>query len=215
MKGAGQQLAVAIEWGTRVEAVPGEAEAGDRCIVCPFASGVLLGAIDGLGHGREAAAAAGIAAEVLAERPSDPVAALLRRCHGALKRTRGAVIALASIHYPDNSLSWLGVGNVEAVLYRAAARGDGNGGATAARDTHVIQLSGVVGYQLPDLRPASTTIAVNDRLLMATDGVRSDFPREIVLRGQPQKTADLLMQRNRKTTDDALILVARYLGNRP
>src|SRR5216684_973838 len=47
-----------IEWGVATLALPGEAQSGDRHLVKPVGSSVLVAVVDGLGHGAEAATAA-------------------------------------------------------------------------------------------------------------------------------------------------------------
>ncbi len=47
-----------IEWGVAAQPLEGEAESGDLHVVQRFPKGVLVAAVDGLGHGPEAAAAA-------------------------------------------------------------------------------------------------------------------------------------------------------------
>jgi negative regulator of sigma-B (phosphoserine phosphatase) len=49
-------------------------------------------------------------------------------------------------------------------------------------------------------------------LVFATDGVRSDFSTYSPLGRDVQDTADAMLARYGKQTDDALVLVARYLG---
>ena len=47
-----------IEWGVASRALPGETRSGDLHVVESFAGGALVAAVDGLGHGEEAADAA-------------------------------------------------------------------------------------------------------------------------------------------------------------
>ena len=46
------------EYGIAKLALPGEGQSGDQCLVCCNESGILVAAIDGIGHGAEAANAA-------------------------------------------------------------------------------------------------------------------------------------------------------------
>ena len=190
-----------IEWGVAARALPGEAASGDLHLVKPFEGGVLLAAIDGLGHGGEAVAASETAAAVLEQDAGAELEALIRRCHAALLRTRGAVMTLAALHWAESRLTWLGVGNVEAVLLRASQ---------PAR-TRVVLRNGIVGYHLPELRPANLPIAPNDVLVFATDGLRNGFSEGLARSAAPQQMADLILERYFKGTDDALVLVARYV----
>src|SRR2546422_8836961 len=88
-----------IEWAAAGRALGGPSEAcesGDIHVAAPFPKGILVGVIDGLGHGPEAAQAARTAARVLTAHAGEPVQALIQRCHGSLRNTRGAVMSLAS-----------------------------------------------------------------------------------------------------------------------
>jgi hypothetical protein len=191
-----------VEWGVATRTLEGHNESGDRHLVCPFPHGVLLAAVDGLGHGEEAAAAAKAAVACLESRPQDSVISLVRGCHDALMGTRGVVISLASYNSQDGTLMWLGVGNVEGVLVR---------GEPASSQEVLLLRGGVVGYQLPPLFGSVITVAPGDTLVFATDGVRSDFLVHVTPRLPPQPLADRILALCDKGTDDALVLAARFV----
>src|SRR5690349_17718969 len=94
----------ALDWGVSWRALPGERESGDLHIVKTFATGILVGAVDGLGHGPEAAVAARAAVSVLEEHAEEPLIPLVKRCHEALRRTRGVVLSIASISTLDSQM---------------------------------------------------------------------------------------------------------------
>ena len=102
--------------GLAERALGGEDQSGDRCVVVTNGHRVLVGVIDGVGHGPEAARAATAAATVLETFVHEPVDALLQRCHERLRDTRGAAITLAVIDTDAHSLEWVGAGNVAAAL---------------------------------------------------------------------------------------------------
>lgn len=194
-----------IEWSARGRPLPGERESGDRHMVAAFGDGALLAVIDGLGHGQEAAIAASIAVSELERDPTAPLAELIGRCHTALRRSRGAVLSLVRLDALPGTLSWTGVGNVAGVLARAAPTGGPAREALLAR-------SGVVGYRLPPLRVSTLTIGPGDTMALATDGIAGGFDLEPLLRVPPDRAAADILDRHGKDTDDALVLVARYLG---
>lgn len=190
--------------GVAGQAMPGETLSGDLHVVRLFTGGVLLAALDGLGHGREAAAASKTAAAVLESHAEEPLSALVRRCHEALARTRGAVMTLATLH-SDGRLTWLGVGNIEAAVL---PRAGGNSGVSFA----LLLRNGVVGHQLPPLYTSTMPVAAGDLLILATDGIGGGFAECVVRSDPPQKIANRILERHFKGTDDALVLVARYIG---
>src|SRR5213594_3981964 len=189
-----------IEWGVASLAMPGEAESGDRHLVKSVGTGVLVAVVDGLGHGAEAASAAKAAVAALERHASESPAPLLERCHRALKGTRGAVMSVAVFTRPDRSMTWVGVGNVEGLLRSGAARAS------------LVTRGGIVGSELPRLHPVVLAIAPGDTLFFATDGIREGFAEGLSPEAAPQQLADQILARHGKGTDDALVLVARYLG---
>ena len=194
-----------IECGIAARSFDGRGESGDQYLVEPFSDGVLVMVVDGLGHGPSAAVAGKAAVAAMVGHVSEPVTALLKRCHENLRRTRGAVISLASFNVLAGTMTWLGIGNVKGVLLRA----DGRAGRTRER---LLLRGGVVGYQLPTLRPAMLSVVPGDTLILATDGLRSVFADELVLGEPPQEMADRIFDQYRRGTDDAMVLVARYVG---
>jgi hypothetical protein len=208
MTGAREEPALPVEWAWAGAPIAGERESGDAHVVAAFPGGALVGVIDGLGHGAEAAAAASEAVRVLEVHAGEPLPALVGRCHEALRKTRGAVMSVVSFDVRASSLTWLGVGNVEALLLH---------GGPAARSLReaISPRGGVVGYLLPSLRPATLPVVAGDTLVLATDGVRSGFATDLDVRGRPQVIADTILSRFARGSDDALVVVARYLGAAP
>ena len=194
-----------IDWGVATQAIPGEAVSGDLHLVKLFAHGALVAVVDGLGHGDEATAVAKAAIAVLEEHADQSVILLVKRCHDALRKTRGAVMTLASFNVLDSTVSWLGVGNVEGLLLRADTRG------VPASESAFLR-GGVVGYQLPPLRASVIAIAPYDLLILASDGIGSGFRQNLPATEPAQEIADRIMGQHFKGNDDALVLVVRYRG---
>jgi phosphoserine phosphatase RsbX len=90
-----------IDWAVAARPLAGQSVSGDRHAVAPFPAGALVGVIDGLGHGEEAAVAAAIAVATLTAHAHEPVISLLKRCHEQLKGTRGVVMSVASFAARD------------------------------------------------------------------------------------------------------------------
>jgi serine phosphatase RsbU (regulator of sigma subunit) len=194
-----------IEWGVAGRTLAGQIMSGDAHLVSPFEGGVLVAVIDGLGHGPEAHLAASAAVAVLSRRPQAPVTDLIQLCHAEIKSTRGVVLSLASFDTTRGLVTWVGVGDVEGVLLSAADPSRGGRQSLLLRN-------GVVGYQLPSLREVICPVATGDMLIFATDGVRHDFTATAPNGRSPQAIADDIIANHGKSTDDALVLVARYLG---
>jgi hypothetical protein len=192
-----------VEWGWAGAALEGD-ESGDLHVVAMFPRGALVAVIDGLGHGPEAALAAREAASILEEHAALSVRELVLRCHEGLRKTRGAVMSLASFDTRSSTIEWCGVGNVEGVLLRAGAAGRGS----EAIGTR----GGVVGYRLPTLNVSTVTVSTGDLLVLATDGIQLGFSAAVDVDREPQVIADAVFARCAKGSDDALVLAVRYLG---
>jgi phosphoserine phosphatase RsbX len=198
--------ATVIDWGVAALTSPGERQSGDLHLVKGVPGGTLVAVVDGLGHGAEAAAAARTAVTTLEEHAAESVIALLQRCHVALKGSRGVVMSLAFLDQRARSLTWAGVGNVEGVVLR----GDGR---TAARERiGLVARGGIVGSELPLVRPQEVGLVAGDLLFFATDGIREGFHEGFPADASPQHLADHILANHGKGTDDALVLVARYRG---
>ena len=193
-----------LDWAIAELPLAGEARSGDLHIVKQFDHKLLVGVVDGLGHGGAAADASRIAVDVLEENPHGTLESLVARCHGKLKGTRGVVMSLASIDLRENTATWMSVGNVEAVVLRK----------DRPRIEHLMLNGGVVGYNLPHLRPARLALSEGDVLVFATDGVAGEFAAALNPAELPQKMADRICADFGKGTDDALVLVLKYGGLR-
>jgi negative regulator of sigma-B (phosphoserine phosphatase) len=193
-----------IDWSAAMLALEGETISGDMYLIRPFPNGVLVAAVDGLGHGPEAAASAQVAISTLEANADQPVVSLVRSCHQALKGMRGVVMSLASFNKTENTLTWLAVGNVEGRLFRA------NQAPPFAREILLLR-GGIVGSNLPSLIAVTVPISAGDVLIFASDGIRNDFAENLYVNIPPQQLASDILTRSAKNTDDALVVVARYL----
>jgi negative regulator of sigma-B (phosphoserine phosphatase) len=194
-----------LERGVAGLAHEGEGRSGDLAVFAPSARGGLVAVIDGLGHGDAAADAAEAAAEVLRREVEREPQELLETCHSALRRTRGAVMTLAWFDLERRSMTWTGVGNVEARFVRAGDAGD-------ARHASPVVLGGVVGFNLPQVRLGAIPLEPGDAVVLATDGVTADFSVSLTSGVNAQELAERVLENHGKGTDDALAAVVRYLG---
>ncbi|MBN1978979.1 MAG: SpoIIE family protein phosphatase [Anaerolineae bacterium] len=202
----GVDAAPFIEWGVALRRFSGQDESGDGYLIESHPDGVLVVVVDGLGHGPQAAEVTQVAIAALKGHADKSVDFLFKRCHRELAGTRGVVMSLASLDARGGAMTWAGVGNVTGLLLRADSQ------AERARET-LLPRGGVVGYRLPSLYPVVIFVAPGDTLIFATDGLRSGFAEDVPLNDVPQQIAEHILEHYGRGTDDALVLVARYVGN--
>jgi negative regulator of sigma-B (phosphoserine phosphatase) len=196
-----------IEWDVAQATLKGENKSGDGYLVKPFAKNVLVAVVDGLGHGDEAAAAAKIAVDVLDANAHDSVISLFKRSHEALRKSRGVVMSMALLNGLDATLTWTGVGNVEGLVVRADPE-------IKPEKESLLMRPGVLGSSLPTLYASIIQMMPGDTFVFATDGIRSGFDEIVNSYDPPKEIATSILANYAKESDDALVLVARYLGQR-
>jgi negative regulator of sigma-B (phosphoserine phosphatase) len=179
----------------------GEERSGDVAVFCATPSGGLACLIDGLGHGPEAADAAETCADVVRANADTPPHELLERCHAALLKSRGVVMTAAWFDLERATVSWAGVGNVDARLVRPAPD---------PREDVALVFGGVIGYRMPQVRVATRDLARGDVLVMITDGIDGAISPALAGGGAAQAMAERIFAMHGKGTDDALAVVIRY-----
>jgi negative regulator of sigma-B (phosphoserine phosphatase) len=162
---------------------------------------MLLGAVDGAGHGPLAEAAADALVLCCAEDPGAPMEELILRGHLRLRGTRGAVVSLA--HITPGALVWSGVGNVAGAIFRADGTREG-----------LIPRAGVVGHRLGPLRVVGRALLPGDLLAFATDGVHPGFSLPRGFSREPAVVAAGILAAHARFDDDALV-VAALAGTSP
>jgi len=193
-----------VTWGIASLPMTPDDLSGDLCTVWCSPDGALIAVVDGSGHGAEAAAAAQMTAAVIEPHLQESPVALILRCHEQLRGTRGAAMTLASLNLLDRTMTWLGIGNVEAVLCRSSDP-------DRQESERVLLRAGVLGYRLPPrLKAEVIPLKHCDTLIVATDGVRPEFADDSAIGGDPKQVAARLLAQHNAQRDDALVFAARY-----
>jgi negative regulator of sigma-B (phosphoserine phosphatase) len=204
MRGEATDPLQSIEWGFSSMPLKGEDVSGDSYLIKPVQNGILIAVVDGLGHGYEAAEASKIAITTLDTYASEAIIPLVRRCHEALKGTRGVVISIAKLNLLDNTMAWLGVGNIEVLQLK------GDGKPKISRERLLLR-GGTLGYHLPPLKESVISFIPGDTLIFVTDGIRGSFEENVKPGEKPQQIANSIMAHFNRGTDDALVLVVQYI----
>lgn len=188
-----------LDIGVATRPKPGYEQNGDSFVIARGEDYVLVGVIDGLGHGSPAQQAAQAARRFVESHAEQPLDALFQGADYACHGTRGCVMALARFNWRQGTMRFGSVGNIEARVVGAL------------RPFSFAVRRGIIGLNAPK---ASVTEHEWSRsmLVLHSDGVRShwnwdDFP------GLVDKPATLIAQellgKLAKPEDDATVLVVK------
>jgi negative regulator of sigma-B (phosphoserine phosphatase) len=122
-----------------------------------------------------------------------------------MQPTRGAVMALAAFSAWESRMQWLAVGNVEGVVLRAQET-------ARPRVEGLLARGGIVGHRLPRLLVSTVPLARDDVVVLATDGIDGAFAERLVPGESFGELAGHILARYGRESDDALVLVVRYVG---
>lgn len=186
--------------GVYGRAFPGEPTSGDDTAFARDEHGLLVGVVDGLGHGVLAREAAERAAAVLQSEAARGPEEVLRWCDKALDRTRGAVMAAARVEEPDGQVVVSSVGNIGVHVVEPG------------RSRRFAGSSFVLGAP-GGARRVMTERSTLDRhavLVLFSDGVssRAELDRDVsLLHEHPVVIAQRIVERHARDNDDATVLV--------
>jgi len=189
-----------IDVGVVSVPIRGESVCGDGWATKATANALLLMLSDGLGHGIYASEAAREAERMLRESTSISPAIILRDTHDALRKTRGAAVAVAAIEVEVGRLLFTGVGNVSATLLdRQNSRG-------------LASHNGTAGHEIRKVQEFAFPWNSNNLLVMHSDGVSGrwdlrDYPG---IWNKPASVIAAVLYRDFvRERDDATVLVAK------
>lgn len=172
----------------------GEVECGDAYLVEESGSGLLVAAVDGLGHGSSAAKAAASVIEYVRRHSDQAIDQLLTGADEAARPTRGAVALLARIDPKAGTLQYAGVGDVAGIVLPVGER--------------LVSYSGCLGVKIPDIRSTQVAWEIGSVLALWTDGARIERVGEL-RDGELSRSAENLLLGGSSIRDDALLLAVR------
>ena len=217
-----------LEFGAATRAHPAMRENGDSFVLKTWDASVLVGVIDGLGHGQFAHRAAETARQYVESHFDQPLDAIFRGTSRACRASRGVVMALARFDWglevgdwklevrddetrrslksnfqsprSNIQLTFASIGNIEARVFGNAA------------PVNLIVRRGVIGGHAPHVLVTTHHWEPRDLLVLHTDGLSShwrweDFP--YLAQESATRTAQRLLQRLAKEDDDATVVVVK------
>ena len=194
------QSTLPLQVGVVSVPVRGEEANGDGWGVRQFPESILLMVVDGLGHGVLAAEAAREGERVLRETHEDSPGTILQDSHGALRKTRGAAMAVAAVNCAKGVVSFAGIGNIAGSIVSP----DG----TRGMASH----NGTLGQEIRKIQEFTFPWRDNSILIMHSDGIshRWDLSKYPGIWGRdPGLIAAVLFRDFARERDDATVLVAK------
>ncbi|HZP23489.1 MAG TPA: SpoIIE family protein phosphatase [Terriglobales bacterium] len=179
---------------------PGERLCGDAwaCHRTAELCSILL--VDGLGHGRMAAEAADEAIQVFRQRAGLPPGEILSYIDDGLKKTRGAVAAIAEIRAAEKILTYGAVGNTMCTLLsRQTSR-------------NLMSHNGTLGVASPRIPEFRIDWPDDGILVMHSDGLASRWDLSTysgLLARHPAVIGGALLRDFRRQRDDASVVVVK------
>jgi anti-sigma regulatory factor (Ser/Thr protein kinase) len=197
-KKTGQNGAFAT--GVISQPIRGEIVCGDGWGARTTADYSFFMLVDGLGHGALAAEAAREAERVVAQTNSNSAAGMLRDCHDALKKTRGAAVAIAAVSRDNNILAFAGIGNISAAVFNGASR------------RGMVSHNGTLGHHMHRLQEFTVPWNEHSILIMHSDGLATkwdlnDYPG--LSKKHPSIIAAILYRDFARGRDDVTVLATK------
>lgn len=195
-----QPSAQRLEIGAYVIPKPGETHCGDAWCYTERVEGVLVLAVDGLGHGFLAHKAAAEACRVFETDKHRPAIRIMQGLHEALRPTRGAAATLIEIDWDAGRATSVAVGNVQAALV------NGNEIKRLAAD------NGIVGHVISKPRELVHECRPDSVLIVHSDGLTANWQLERypgLMQHHAALIAGVLYRDCTRGRDDSLIVVIR------
>jgi anti-sigma regulatory factor (Ser/Thr protein kinase) len=187
-----------IRFGTLSIALRGEPECGDNWSIAQNNHRQSVLVIDGLGHGRLAAAAASAGTASFAKDPFAAPSEALRRLHESLLGTRGAAAACVALDQERGQARYAGVGNIAGVL------------AESGTQRGMVSHNGTLGLTLGRTQELDYGWSASTILILHSDGLSSRWSLaaypELVAH-HPAVIAAVLYRDQARGRDDATVVV--------
>lgn len=176
---------------------------GDAFVIKRWSENLLVGIIDGLGHGPFAHRAALTATNYVTSHFDQPLDQIFRGTGRACRATRGVVMALARFDWGQGQMTFAAVGNIEVRVFPGSP------------SFNVTMRRGIVGLNAPNPVVSEHSWSPDRLFVLHSDGVRThwDWKEFPALADQPPAAiAQELLRCLAKENDDATVLAVRSAG---
>lgn len=189
-----------LDIGAATRPYPAMEKNGDAFVLVRWGESVLVGIIDGVGHGPLAYQAAR-EAQLFVEKHSDkPLESLFfgvgRACHG----TQGVVMALARFDWGRERLTFASVGNIESHVFACPQK------------MNFVVRRGLIGLNAPNPVVTEHRWVPSQVIVLHSDGVSArwewdDYPE--LWEASAVNVAQQLLYRQARDNDDATVVVVK------
>jgi anti-sigma regulatory factor (Ser/Thr protein kinase) len=177
-----------------------ERACGDAWLIDRTRHRTLVALADGLGHGFDAARAAGVAIHIAVERARHSPAQIIQAAHTVMGSTRGAAVAVAEIVPSEHRVTFAGIGNIAAAI-------------VSPQDTNSLAShNGIVGHEMRTVREFVYPWTDAACLIMHSDGIRTRWQLGAypgLAAHHPALVAGTLFRDFTRGRDDATVLAVR------
>ena len=178
----------------------GEDVSGDAWAITERTNRVRALVVDGLGHGLGAADAAREAVRVFQDDPDLDLTTTLEFIHGALKKTRGAAVAIAEIDRGREICKYVGVGNIVGTIVEPGAH------------RSLVSHNGTAGHEIRKIQEFTSPWNDDALLIMHSDGLSARWNLDAypgLTHRRPGLIAGVLYRDFSRRRDDATVLVVK------
>jgi anti-sigma regulatory factor (Ser/Thr protein kinase) len=179
---------------------PGERACGDGWMIHRTPQKMVVLLVDGIGHGLGAAAAAFEAINAFKLCAELGPGEILPRLHDALRKTRGAVAAVAEIRPSENVVIYSGVGNIAASVIEFKG------------SRSLVSHNGTLGSAAPKIQEFRTEWSRTSTLVMHSDGLQTRWDLSAyagLASRHPALIGGALLRDFRRHRDDASVVVVK------
>ena len=178
----------------------GETVSGDSwsAKIGPYAASMIVA--DGLGHGVLAAEASAAAVTEFERDPLRSPAQSLEDVHNALRPTRGAAVAIASLDFEHDVARFAGIGNIAGVILEGTTR------------RSLVSHNGTAGHTARHMREFNYPMVRSSVLIMHSDGLVTSWNAANyadLWSRDPALAAGVLYRDFTRHRDDVTVLVGR------
>lgn len=181
-------------------AAPGERVCGDNWCVSQGEGRASVFVADGLGHGPLAQEASNAAVDSVEANPGRVPSQALDLVHQALRGTRGAAVAMATVDKNAASVTFAGIGNIAGRIISGVG------------DRSLMSQHGTAGVQIRRVQDVHYELPAHALLVMHSDGIATrwtvDAERSI-LQCHPAVIAGWLIRDQLRGRDDATVVVLK------